>query len=98
MALTRMKDNLPSISHEQSIELLNKAHRMCITAKDKVASIDVPQVASKAKEWVIEHPYKTGFYVTSGVLIVAPGLVTAPALGLAGFTAEGVASGRSMPL
>ena len=98
MAFIRVKDNLPSISHDQPIELLNKAYRLCASAKDKASSIDVPQLVSDAKEWGVEHPYQTGFYVASGVLMAAPGLATVPVLGLAGFTAEGVAGGTSMPV
>ena len=94
MALKRVKDSLPAINRERSAEVLAKAYGACASVKDKAASIDVPQVASAAKDWMAEHPYRTGFYVASGVLLVVPGLATAPALGLAGFSAQGVAGGR----
>ncbi len=94
MALKRVKDNLPWINPEQQRELLTKINGVCVSAKDKAANIDVPQLVSEAKDWVVEHPYKTGFYVTSGVVFIVPGLVAAPALGAAGFTAEGIAGGK----
>ncbi len=94
MALKHIKDSLPSINRERQAELLTKAYAVCASAKDKASGIDVPQVALQAKDWVVKHPIKTGCYVTSGVIIVVPGLVAAPALGVAGFTAEGIAGGE----
>ena len=94
MALSRVKDKLPIIDHNQRMELLTKAYQVCVSMKDQVTNIDVPQVASEAKDWVIEHPYRTSFYIVSGAMFT--GLVVAPAIGLAGLTAEGVAASTSM--
>lgn len=94
MALQHVMDSLPSIYPTQQAELFTKAYILCDSVKTRAASIDVHQVALEAKAWVFEHPYQTGFYVASGVIIVVPGLVAAPALGAAGFTTEGVAGGE----
>jgi hypothetical protein len=94
MTLQHVIDSLPSIYPAQQADLFAKAYAVCDSVKDKVVSIDVPEAAVQAKEWVVEHPYQTGFYVASGIVIVVPGLVAAPVLGAAGFTAEGVAGGE----
>ena len=52
--------------------------------------------AREAKDWVASHPYQTVFHVASGVTLLAPGLVTVPILGLAGFGATGIGAGEQL--
>ncbi|QDS67890.1 hypothetical protein FKW77_008161 [Venturia effusa] len=57
----------------------------------------VPQVALQTVEdvgrWLAVNPGKTAIIVTSGVVLLAPGLVSAPALGALGFGPKGVGAG-----
>lgn len=63
--------------------------------KAGVTNIDLKQSAATAKDWAIEHPYQASFHVASGVVLLAPGVVTMPILGAVGFGATGVTAGES---
>ena len=62
--------------------------------KTGVAGVDLKKHALDAKDWALEHPYQASFHIASGVIFFAPGLVTVPALGAAGYGAKGVAAGK----
>ncbi|KAL6152686.1 hypothetical protein ACJQWK_11340 [Exserohilum turcicum] len=58
------------------------------TVSDMFRSIAPPIV-----RYVVEHPIRTLGHVGSAALLVAPGIITAPLLAVAGFTGSGVAAG-----
>jgi len=76
----------------------NDMHTLASTGfeatKAGVANIDLKQTAATAKDWAIEHPYQASFHVASGVVLLAPGIVTMPILGAVGFGATGVTAGE----
>lgn len=56
------------------------------------------KVVLKTYQWAIDNPIKAGLIVVGVTILVAPGLVTGPVvygLELIGFTADGVAAGKS---
>lgn len=63
-------------------------------AKATSSNVDIPQLTTEAIKWMAEHPGWAIYYAANGVVFLAPGLVAAPALGAAGFTAKGIAAGK----
>ncbi|KAL8937761.1 MAG: hypothetical protein Q9216_004267 [Gyalolechia sp. 2 TL-2023] len=62
---------------------------------NRVKNVDYAAKAEIVKTYAKEHPYRTALHVSSGVLLVAPGLFVGPALGAAGFGAQGVVGGSA---
>ena len=62
----------------------------------KISAADPKQIALDTAGWVKEHPVQTAVYGVSGVSILAPSIIAAPVLGLAGFGSAGVAGGKSI--
>lgn len=62
--------------------------------RNSVAAIDWEQLPTQTKDWITAHPEQTAFYVASGIVFVAPFVLTGPLLGAAGFTAAGPAAGE----
>ena len=54
---------------------------------------EAPKLASKAVDYVSEHPYQTGFHAASTALLLSPGSASVPMLGGMGFGAKGVVGG-----
>ena len=65
------------------------------SASEKVAAIDWEELPQHIQDWIKEHPYQTAFYVANGVVFLAPGLVTAPFLGVLGFSTTGPVAGTA---
>jgi hypothetical protein len=51
-------------------------------------------IAHPIVRYVVEHPIHTLSHVASGVLLLVPGVVTAPLLAVAGFGSGGIAAGE----
>ncbi|KAL8793399.1 MAG: hypothetical protein Q9195_003985 [Heterodermia aff. obscurata] len=64
-------------------------------AQSKLSSIDPKQAARDTGTWIHDHPYQSAFYGTTGLIVAVPALVAAPALGAAGFGANGVVIGSA---
>ncbi|OCF40242.1 hypothetical protein I317_05935 [Kwoniella heveanensis CBS 569] len=64
-------------------------------ALHSVVSIDWRIVPEDTKDFILDNPKHTAFYVAKGVLLVAPALLTGPALAALGFTAVGPAAAAS---
>ena len=94
MALKQLKYTLIGGAHDQPT-LLAKTQRAYTSIKDKIGDVNVSRFAADTEKWMVDHPYKTGYYIASRILSVVPGLVTVPALRIAGFTAEDIADGRA---
>ena len=58
--------------------------------------IEQSKLPNDIKEWIVKNPGQSTFLVISGMVIVVPSLVTAPALLAAGFTPAGVAASKSL--
>lgn len=58
--------------------------------KEKAVNFDVKKVPSDVVTWVRENPGQATMHGASIILLAAPGVVTLPALGLAGFGAQGI--------
>lgn len=95
MALKLINDLVPSINQEQPIAAVYSA---CTIFKEKTLNLDLAQISSYALNYMSSNPVQTGIYATGAVLSFAPGVVTAPVLGVIGFTAEGVAAGELAPM
>lgn len=54
--------------------------------------------AKKAADWARTHPFKAASMGIGGLLVLAPGAVVAPVLGVVGFGAGGIVGGTSIPL
>ena len=65
-------------------------------ARDTMVAIEYNQLSQEAIEWIKAHPYQTLFYITNGVVILAPGLATGPFLSIIGFGPLGPKAGTSV--
>lgn len=61
--------------------------------KENLDGEKLKEHAETAAQWMKENPGKTALIAGGAVLVVAPGIVTQPALAMAGFGSEGVAAG-----
>ncbi|OCL13486.1 hypothetical protein AOQ84DRAFT_310495, partial [Glonium stellatum] len=80
------KDHIRTVDYSQ---LPAEAQAKFREAKDHIAAVDYKSLPADVKDWVVAHPYQTAFHVTSGVLLIAPGLLSEPLLGLLGWTSAG---------
>jgi hypothetical protein len=51
-------------------------------------------IAPPIVRYVVEHPIRTLCHVASGILLLAPNIVTAPLLAAAGFASGGITAGE----
>ncbi|KAL8709930.1 MAG: hypothetical protein Q9220_005380 [cf. Caloplaca sp. 1 TL-2023] len=64
--------------------------------KGHIKDEDYAELANNVKDWIRENPGKAALYLGSSVTVIPiifPGLISIPALGIAGFGANGVVSG-----
>lgn len=66
-----------------------KAHDALKKAIEKLKNMDVVVIARAVARWIKDHPWETAAIVIPLVLLAC----TPPFLGLAGFTAGGIAAG-----
>ncbi|KAI4179095.1 MAG: hypothetical protein L6R41_008033, partial [Letrouitia leprolyta] len=62
-------------------------------AKLKAQELELHQVASDIEDWVKAHPWKAAFYLASALSLVAPEIISIPALEALGFGTAGVRAG-----
>ncbi|KAL8992064.1 MAG: hypothetical protein Q9169_007400 [Polycauliona sp. 2 TL-2023] len=62
-------------------------------AKTKAVELHLDQVATDIETWVKAHPYKATFYLASALSLVAPEIISLPALEALGFGFAGVRAG-----
>jgi len=90
------KDQLSRVDAQQAA---NSAKALATkgfeAAKTGAANIDVKAIPGAAKDWAVEHPYQASFHAATGVVLLAPAIVTMPVLGAVGFGATGVTAGES---
>ncbi|MCJ1387411.1 hypothetical protein MMC18_000254 [Xylographa bjoerkii] len=77
-----LKEKLAAVEYDE----LPVAFR---NATETIVGIDYSELSGDIRDWIQEHPYQTAFYVTNGIVLIAPGLVTTPILGLVGFGSLG---------
>ena len=53
-------------------------------------------IAPPIARYVVEHPIRTMSHLVSGVLLLAPGIITAPLLAAAGFASNGIVAGEQV--
>lgn len=63
-------------------------------AKLKAQELELHQVASDIEDWVKAHPWKAAFYLASALSLVAPEIISIPALEALGFGTAGVRAGE----
>jgi hypothetical protein len=80
---------LPYISKAASLVAQSSTYAFYI-----FKSLPLPDLASQLAQWTIKHPCKTALMLVSGTTFIAPGLITWLFLGMLGFSAEGVVSGK----
>lgn len=66
-----------------------------VAAVQTVRWAELPSDVQKLmSDFATKHPYQTAFIICNGFIILTPGVVTGPLLGLAGFTSLGPAAGK----
>ncbi|KXH29271.1 hypothetical protein CSIM01_00999 [Colletotrichum simmondsii] len=100
VGLLRSKVLPPGVSNQHNQQLLRGVGGEDTKAPPEESEdvSDEPSRLRKAAEWVRENPGTTVCYgVSAGSLVVlaAPALVAAPALGLAGFSSQGIVAGSA---
>ncbi|KXH34603.1 hypothetical protein CNYM01_03857 [Colletotrichum nymphaeae SA-01] len=97
VGLLRSKVLPPGVSNQQLLRGVGGEDTKAPPEESEDES-DEPSRLRKAAEWVRENPGTTVCYgVSAGSLVVlaAPALVAAPALGLAGFGSQGIVAGSA---
>ncbi|MCJ1378291.1 hypothetical protein MMC17_001388 [Xylographa soralifera] len=84
-SLQSMKERLAAVEYDKLPDVLK-------AAKEQIVAIDY---FGEIEDWIKEHPYQTAFYVVNGIVFIAPGLITAPLLGLMGFGSLGPKAGSA---
>ncbi|KAH7392737.1 hypothetical protein BKA66DRAFT_439447 [Pyrenochaeta sp. MPI-SDFR-AT-0127] len=67
-------------------------HKAATFVKDTVVNV-FRRIAPPIVRYVAAHPIRSFFHVVNFIVLLVPGIVTAPLLALAGFTSSGVAAG-----
>ncbi|KAK1478990.1 hypothetical protein CABS01_14674 [Colletotrichum abscissum] len=98
VGLLRSKMLLPGIINQQLLRGVGGEDTEPPPPEDSEDESDEPSRLRKAADWVRENPGTTVCYgLSAGSLVVlaAPALVAAPALGLAGFGSQGIVAGST---
>ncbi|KAF2829874.1 hypothetical protein CC86DRAFT_176537 [Ophiobolus disseminans] len=69
-----------------------KISTLIAKASDAIANT-FRQFAPPIVRYVVQHPIRTTGHVLSGMLLLVPGIITAPLLAMAGFASRGIAAG-----
>ncbi|KAL8828176.1 MAG: hypothetical protein Q9170_006717, partial [Blastenia crenularia] len=85
----------PQTPQHKIEEVLRQIHEKLAKAGTHIKTIDYAHTAVNVKKYMQAHPYQAAFHISSLVLLAAPGLLAAPALGIAGFGGGGVVAGSA---